>query len=89
LAPILHLFQKEKLLVPFNQKDEAINLGNQWNEQKWTHDFTHYCDYNLNYRIAPVDRAGKKGSHGPKTIVRGLHFNNAWAITMPTPDPKP
>jgi hypothetical protein len=28
------LFQKEKLLVPFNQKYEAINLGNQFNEQK-------------------------------------------------------
>jgi hypothetical protein len=28
------LFQKEKLLVPFNQKGEAINLGNQWNNQK-------------------------------------------------------
>jgi hypothetical protein len=27
------LFQKEKLLVPFNQKYEAINLGNQLNEQ--------------------------------------------------------
>jgi hypothetical protein len=28
------LFQKEKLLVPFNQKGEAISLGNQFNEQK-------------------------------------------------------
>jgi hypothetical protein len=83
------LFQKEKLLVPFNQKYEAINLGNQWNNQKWTHNFTHYCNNNLNYRIAPVDQADKKGSKGPKIIVRGLQFNNAWAITMPTPDPKP
>jgi hypothetical protein len=83
------LFQKEKLLVPFNQKDEAINLGNQYNKQKWTKDFSHYCNNNLNYRIAPVDRVDKKGSQGPKTIVWGLHFNSAWAITMPTPDPKP
>jgi hypothetical protein len=30
------LFQKEKLLIPFNQKGDAINLGNQFNEQKWT-----------------------------------------------------
>jgi hypothetical protein len=26
------LFKKEKLLVPFNQKGEAFNLGNQYNE---------------------------------------------------------
>jgi hypothetical protein len=83
------LFKKEKLLVPFNLKGDAINLGNQYNEQKWTKDFTHYCHHNLNYRIVLVDRAGKKGSQGPKNIVRGLHFNIAWAITMPTPDPKP
>jgi hypothetical protein len=30
------LFKKEKLPVPFNQKGEAINLGNQWTNQKWT-----------------------------------------------------
>jgi hypothetical protein len=83
------LFQKEKLLIPFNQKGEAINLGNQWNNQKWTKNFTHYCNHNLNYRIAPVDRTDKKGSQGPRDIIRGLHFNSAWAITMPTPDPKP
>jgi hypothetical protein len=83
------LFKKEKLLVPFNQKSEAINLGNQFNEQKWTKDFTHYCNTNLNYRIAPVDQANKKGSKGPKIIVWGLKFNSAWAITMPAPDPKP
>jgi hypothetical protein len=84
------LFQKEKLLVPFNQKGEAINLGNLWNNQKWTKNFTHYCNNNnLNYRIDPVDRADKKVPQGPKGIIRGLQFNNAWAITMPTPDPKP
>jgi hypothetical protein len=83
------LFQKEKLLVPFNQKGEAISLGNQFNEQKWTHNFTHYVNNNLNYRIAPIDRVDRKGSHGSKCFIRGLHFNGAWAITMPTPDPKP
>jgi hypothetical protein len=83
------LFQKEKLLVPFNQKGEAINLGNQWNNQKWTKNFSHYCNHNLNYRIAPVDRADNKGSQGPKGIIWGLHFNSTWAITMPAPDPKP
>jgi hypothetical protein len=83
------LFKKEKLLVPFNQNGDVINLGNQWNNQKWTHNFTHYCNNNLNYRIAPVDRADKKGSQGPKGIIWGLHFNSTWAITMPTPDPKP
>jgi hypothetical protein len=82
------LFQMEKLLVPFNQKDDTINLGNQYNKQKWTKDFTHYCSNNLNYRIAPVNRADKKGSQGPKGIIRGLQFNSAWAITMSTPDPK-
>jgi hypothetical protein len=75
------LFKKEKLLVPFNQKGEAISLGNEFNEQKWTHNFN-----NLNYRIAPVNRADNKES---KNIVWGLQFNNAWAITMPTPAPKP
>jgi hypothetical protein len=83
------LFQKETILVPFNQKSEAINLGNQWNNQKWTKKFTHYCKSNLNFRIAPVDRVNKKGSHGSKSIIRGLYFNSAWAITMPIPDPKP
>jgi hypothetical protein len=83
------LFQQAKLLVPFNQNGQAINLGNQYNEQKWMKNFTHYCNHNLNYRIAPVDRANKKGSQGPKGIVRGLQYNNAWAINMPTPDPKP
>jgi hypothetical protein len=83
------LFQKEKLLVPFNQKGEAINLGNQWTKQKWTHNFTHYCNHNLNFRIAPVDRVDNKGPHGSKSIIRGLYFNSAWAITMPIPDPKP
>jgi hypothetical protein len=83
------LFQKEKLLVPFNQKGHAIRLGNQFNEQKWTHNFTHYVNNNLNYRIAPVDRVDKKGSHGSKCIIPGLHFNGAWAITMPTAAPKP
>jgi hypothetical protein len=83
------LFKKEKLPVPFNQKGEAINLGNQWTNQKWTHNFTHYCNSNLNFRIAPVDRVDKKGSHGSKSIIRGLYFNSAWAITMPIPDPKP
>jgi hypothetical protein len=83
------LFKKEKLRVPFNQKGDAINLGNQFNEQKWTKDFTHYCNNNLNYRIAPVDRADKKSSQGPKIIVRGLQFNSASAITMPATDPKP
>jgi hypothetical protein len=82
-------FQKEKLLVPFNQKYEAINLGNQFNEQKWMHNFTHNCNHNLNFRIAPVGRVDNKGSQGPKRIIQGLHFNSAWAITMPTPDPKP
>jgi hypothetical protein len=80
------LFQKEELLVPFNQKGEAINLGNQFNEQKWPHNFTHYCNHNLNYRIAPVNRADNKES---KVIIWGLHFNNAWSVTMPNPDPKP
>jgi hypothetical protein len=83
------LFQKEKLPVPFNQKGEAISLGNQFNEQKWTHNFTYYVNNNLNYRIAPGDRVDKKGSQGRKGIIRGLHFNSAWTITMPTPDPKP
>jgi hypothetical protein len=83
------LFQKEILIVPFSQKYEAINLGNQFNEQKWTNNFTHYCNHNLNFRIAPVDRVDNKGSQGPKGIIRGLHFNSTWAITMPTPDPKP
>jgi 23S rRNA-/tRNA-specific pseudouridylate synthase len=83
------LFKKEKLLVPFKQKGDAINLGNQYNEQKWTKDLTHYCSNNLKYRIAPVDRADKKGPKGPKIIVQGMHFNSAWAITMPAPDPKP
>jgi hypothetical protein len=55
------LFKKEKLLVPFKQKYEAINLGNQFNEQKWMKDFTHYCHHNLNFRIAPVDRVDNKG----------------------------
>jgi hypothetical protein len=81
------LFKKEKLLVPFNVTGYAINLGKQFTQQKWTKDFTHYCNNNLNYRITPVDRADKKGD--PKIIVRGLHFNSAWAITMPTPDPNP
>jgi hypothetical protein len=80
------LFQKEKLLVPFNQKGHAISLGNQFNEQKWTHNFTHYVNNNLNYRIAPVNRADNKES---KVIIWDLNFNGAWAITMPTPDPKP
>jgi hypothetical protein len=81
------LFKKEQLLVPFNQKYEAINLGNQFNNQKWTHNFTHYCsNNNINYRISPVNRADNKES---KVIIWGLQFNNAWAITMPTPDPKP
>jgi hypothetical protein len=80
------LFQKEKLLVPLNQKGEAISLGNQFNEQKWTPNFIHYVNNNLNYRIAPVNRADNKES---KVIIRGLNFNGAWAITMPTPDPKP
>jgi hypothetical protein len=83
------LFQKEKLLAPFNQKSETIILGNQWTNQRWTKDFNHYCLHNLNYRIAPLDQANEKGSKGPKIIVRGLQFNNAWAITMPAPDPKP
>jgi hypothetical protein len=83
------LFKKEKLLVPFNEKGEAINLGNQFIDQKWTWDFTHYCNNNLNYRIAPVDRADKKGSQGPEIIIRGLQYNSAWDIIMPTPDPKP
>jgi hypothetical protein len=83
------LFQKEILLAPFNQKSETIILGNQWTNQKWTKDFNHYCLHNLNYRIAPLDRAVEKGSKGPKIIVRGLQFNNTWAITMPAPDPKP
>jgi hypothetical protein len=83
------LFKKEKLLVPFNQKGEAINLGNQFNEQKWTKDFYHYCHHNLNFRIAPVDRVDKKGSHSSKSIIRGLSFNDAWAITMPSLNPKP
>jgi hypothetical protein len=55
------LLKKEKLLVPFNQRGCAINLGNQFNEQKWTRDFTHYYKHNLNYKIAPVNRADKKG----------------------------
>jgi hypothetical protein len=80
------LFQMEKLLVPFNQKGEAISLGNQWTNQKWTHNFTHYCNNNLNYRIAPVNRADNKES---KAIIRGLSFNDAWAITMPSLNPKP
>jgi hypothetical protein len=84
------LLRKEKLLVvPFNQTGDAINLGRQFNEQKWTRNFNHYCMMNLNYRIAPIDRTDKKGPQGPKIIVRGLEFNNAWAITMPAPDPKP
>jgi hypothetical protein len=83
------LFQKEKLLVPFNQKGEAINLGNQWTNQKWTKDFNHYCHHNLNFRIAPVDRVNNKGSHYRKGIIRGLSFNDAWAITMPSLNPKP
>jgi hypothetical protein len=83
------LFQKEKLLIPYNHKGETINLGNQWTNQKWTHNFTHYCNSNLNFRIAPVNRVDKKGSHGSKSITRGLYFNSAWAITMPIPDPKP
>jgi hypothetical protein len=83
------LFKKEKLLVPFDQTGSAINLGKQFNEQKWTKDFNHYCMMNLNYRIAPVNRADKKGPKGPKIMVRGLYFSSAWAITMPAPDPKP
>jgi hypothetical protein len=83
------LFKKEKLLVPFNQKGEAINLGNQFNEQKWTKNFNHYCHHNLNFRIAPVDRVNNKGSHYRKGIIRGLSFNDAWAITMPSLNPKP
>jgi hypothetical protein len=78
--------KKEKLLVPFDQTGSAINLGKQFNEQKWTKDFTHYCNTNLNYRIAPVDRADNEEL---KVIIRGLQFNSAWAITQPTPDPKP
>jgi hypothetical protein len=83
------LFKKEKLLVPFNQKGEVINLGNQFNEQKWTKNFNHYCHHNLNFRIAPVDRVNNKGSHYRKGIIRGLSFNDAWAITMPSLNPKP
>jgi hypothetical protein len=55
------LFQKEKLLVPFNQKGDAISLGNQFNEQKWTHNFTHYV--NSFQAIAPLTAHGK-----------GVHF---------------
>jgi hypothetical protein len=83
------LFKKGKLLVPFDQTGSAINLGKQFIDQKWTKYFTHYCSNNLNYRIAPVDRADKKGPQGPKIIVRGLYFNSAWAITIPSLDPKP
>jgi hypothetical protein len=83
------LFKKEKPLVPFDQTGSAINLDRQFIDQKRTKYFTHYCSSNLNYRIAPVNRADKKGPQGPKIIVWGLHFNSAWAITMPAPDPKP
>jgi hypothetical protein len=80
--------KKEKLLPPFNQRGDAINLGNQFNEQKWTRDFTHYCKHNLNYKIAPVNRANKKGPQGPRHVVRTLELNNAWTIAMSAPNPK-
>jgi hypothetical protein len=76
------LFQKEKLLVPFNQKGEAINLENQFNEQEWTHNFTHYCSHNLDLRIAPVDRVDNKGPHGSKSIIWGLYFNSAHWLSL-------
>jgi hypothetical protein len=46
------LFQKEKLHIPFNQKGEAISLGNQFNEQKWTHNFSFHGLRNLSASLA-------------------------------------
>jgi hypothetical protein len=79
------LYKMEKLFIPFNEIGFAISLGTQFTNTKWTSDFSNYCKDNLNFRIAPVDRSNKPG---PPGLVRGLHFNGAWTITMPPVQPK-
>jgi hypothetical protein len=73
------LFKKEKLLVPFNQKGEAINLGNQYNKQKWTKDFTHYCNHNLTaFMLWPSINSHLLGS-----FLKGAFLSQKWDILPP------
>jgi hypothetical protein len=79
------LLKKEQLLVPFNEIGTAINFGKQFNQQKWTKDFTHYYNNNLKYRIAPVDRSDKKG---PKNYCLGPAFQQRMGYHYANPRSK-